>query len=345
MATFSRVACGFAHTMVLSRDGELHTCGRGNSGQLGHGTRQHRDTMTALPYDLREARAVVAGFHHAAVLRADGVVMLWGHNSNGQLGDGSAQDQLVPTLLGPPNFWCAKVAMVACGGRHTLLVTDAGLVFAFGLGENGRLGLGDNHARQVPAYIEPSFFHQEKIAGIAAGARHSGVVTTHGTVFMWGYGDHGSLGFPSSGDQLRPMRLLPGFCNACALYAGSLHTMVRTATGQVWAWGGNDYGQLGLGDTKKRYVPHRIEALAHAKIREVACGQFHTLAVDEDRVVWSWGRGDSGALGHGDTAVSEDGALYTWGRAEYEANVPSGLGHGTRDDILVPTKVVLFGSE
>ena len=121
--------------------------------------------------------------------------------------------------------------------------------------------------------------------------------------------------------------------------------MVRTATGQVWAWGGNDYGQLGLGDTKKRSVPHRIEALAHAKIREVACGQFHTLAVDEDRVVWSWGRGDSGALGHGDTAVSEDGALYTWGRAEYEANVPSGLGHGTRDDILVPTKVVLFGSE
>jgi alpha-tubulin suppressor-like RCC1 family protein len=97
---------------------------------------------------------VAAGKGHSAALTSAGRLLLWGGNHFGQLGQGDREQRLVPVTLGPPQFGGAPVAMVACGAGHTLVVTRSGLLFAFGFGGGGQLGLGDRNDRDVPVEMK-----------------------------------------------------------------------------------------------------------------------------------------------------------------------------------------------
>ena len=77
--------------------------------------------------------------------------------------------------------------MVACGGFHTLVVTRAGLLFAFGRGAHGQLGLGDRTHRDVPVEVGPGRFGVAIIVYAAAGTALSGVVTSGGGVWTSQY--------------------------------------------------------------------------------------------------------------------------------------------------------------
>ena len=79
--------------------------------------------------------------------------------------------------------------------------------------------------------------------------------------------------------------------------------MVVTTCGAVWGCGEGERGQLGVGDRADRHAPVRVggeEAFGQSKVRMVACGNFHTVAVTEEGAVWSWGSGYRGRLGHND---------------------------------------------
>ena len=142
------VACGFAHTLALAERGcQVFACGSGDHGQLGAGTREHQRTPAPVAglEGLRDVVMVAAVSEHSAAITSAGRLLLWGGNYSGQLGQGDREDRLVPVTLGPPQFGGAPVAMVACGAFHTLVVTRAGLLFAFGNGGDGQLGLGDRN--------------------------------------------------------------------------------------------------------------------------------------------------------------------------------------------------------
>ena len=109
----------------------------------------------------------------------------------------------------------------------------------------------------------------------------------------------------------------------------------------LFAWGRGEDGQLGLGDTNDQNEPTYVDALRGVSVQQIACGSGHTVVLTTEGGVYTWGRGDDGRLGHGDTgwkyvpkvtqalqgqmvvqvtcgsyhtaAVTEDGTLYTWG--------------------------------
>ena len=83
----------------------------------------------------------------------------------------------MPVTLGPLQFGGAPVAMVACGAKHTLVVTRAGWLFAFGCGDLGQLGLGDRNDRDVPEEVGLGRFSGAIVVYAAAGSAHSGVVS------------------------------------------------------------------------------------------------------------------------------------------------------------------------
>ncbi len=366
------IACGWEHMLALGERGlYVFACGNGRYGQLGAGTRAHQRTPAPVA-GLEEQHDVVmvaAGYGHSAAMTSAGALLLWGR----QLGQGDKEDRLVPVTLGPPEFGGAPVAMVACGDHHTLVVTRAGWLFAFGSGGCGRLGLGDRNDRDVPVEVGPGRLGGAIIVYAAAGAGHSGVVTSGGGVWTWGWGACGCLGHNDEQDQLVPRELEGQFggARALSLAAGCAHTMVVTTCGAVWGCGRGEDGQLGVGDWADRYAPVRVggeEAFGQSNVRKVACGNAHTVAVTEEGAVWSWGCGEGGRLGHNDeddrlvptrvgrerfggakittadcggalsAAVSEDGALFTWGAGEW-IGAPAGLGHNDRGDKLVPTLV------
>jgi len=83
--------------------------------------------------------------------------------------------------------------------------------------------------------------------------------------------------------------------------AGYRHSAAVSDTGELYTWGEGDFGRLGHGDTNGRPVPTLVRDISG--VGSVACGNAHTLALSSDgRTVWSFGSGDNGKLGHGDTA-------------------------------------------
>ena len=130
---------------------------------------------------------------------------------------------------------------------------------------------------------------------IACGGDHSAVITEAGALVTWGSNQEGQLGFENLEAQmdfgivkdLRGQRIVAVAC-------GYSHTVAVTEMGKVFSWGCSAYGQLGHGDTLTVRLPRVVEALVGHPIKSVACGASHTVAVDMEGMVWTWGLGEEG---------------------------------------------------
>ena len=120
-----------------------------------------------------------------------GALWTWGSGLYGQLAQlGDTKDRLVPTLVGSEEaFGGTKVRTAACGLDHTLVVTEAGELWACGKGAQGRLGLNDEQGRLVPTRVDPQHFAQAPTSAFAAGNSHSAAVTAGGVLYTWGKGE------------------------------------------------------------------------------------------------------------------------------------------------------------
>lgn len=158
--------------------------------------------------------------------------------------------------------------------------------------------------------------------------------------YAWGYNNAGGLGIGSVARALRPVpvRLPEGTVD---VQGGTDFTVALTAAGQVWAWGGNRYGQLGDGATATtRFAPRQVELADSDPVASIAVGQDHVLALTRQGGIYAWGRNHHGQLGDGTTtdrpapvpvpvpdaaqvaagnacsaAVTASGDALTWGRA------------------------------
>ena len=139
---------------------------------------------------------------------------------------------------------------------------------------------------------------------VSAGDDHSLALTADGAVWSWGWGASGQLGHGDERRQLLPKKV-EAFAGqrVVAVSAGDSHSLAITADGAVWSWGRGDEGQLGHGVQQDTELPGKIEALAGQRVVVVSAGGSHSLAITADGAVWSWGSGDDGRLGHGDTQL------------------------------------------
>lgn len=291
------VACGDSHVLCLAEGGRQ---------VLSRGVGLAHDVL-----HVPELRCVAAGYFQSVAITCEGELLLLSYGPER------------PTCVMPG----IAVANVACGNCHTLVVTCAGALWAFGDGSAGQLGTGDTLSRCVP--VEIMFPGRAAVAHAAAGSAFSGAVTVDGRVWTWGCGEYGRLGHGDEAQVLAPRTLCAELGHACAVSAGFASTMVVTTSGALWAFGMGAYGQLGLGDRRDRYTPARVHLV---DVRAVALGYHHAVArAGADGAVWSWGGGggpwpakiDAAYFGGGrvvdvdagfghSAAVCEDGMLYTW---------------------------------
>ena len=170
------VACGFSCTYVVTEEGQVLVSGSGARGQLGLGDREDRLRMTSLAGDFTVRVVLVgAGWGHSALLDSDGELWMCGRGNAGQLGTGGRQDMVTPTRVPKLRLGGARVKMAACGYSHTLVLAEAGRVWAFGCGQAGRLGTGDEDDRTTPTEVEG--LRGVTISFVAAGSYHSVAVS------------------------------------------------------------------------------------------------------------------------------------------------------------------------
>ena len=219
-----------------------------------------------------------------------------------------------------------------CASRRLFSSSAApsGQLYVCGTGDSHKLGLGDTNDREAPVPLELG----APVVHAACGKYHSAAVTADGEVYMWGLESSGQLGLGSSRTKARtPQRVeaLSGV-GVVEVSCGMYHTLARTEGGDVYScgFGGsflNGVGGLGHDSRAQLDAPQRIEGLgeaAGAKVVSVSAGGFHSVALDDQRRVWTWGRGEWGRLGHGDSS---------------DAYVPTHL-ESVTDDGLQPTAAV-----
>eukprot|EP00639_Heterosigma_akashiwo_P016685 CAMPEP_0206393448 /NCGR_PEP_ID=MMETSP0294-20121207/20727_1 /ASSEMBLY_ACC=CAM_ASM_000327 /TAXON_ID=39354 /ORGANISM="Heterosigma akashiwo, Strain CCMP2393" /LENGTH=253 /DNA_ID=CAMNT_0053847053 /DNA_START=168 /DNA_END=925 /DNA_ORIENTATION=- len=232
------------------------------------------------------------------------------------------------------------------------------VVYSWGRGEDGQLGLGDTNDQDAPAAVDA--LRGKDVRQVACGSGHTVVLTEEGAVYTWGRGDDGRLGH---GDKVpRLVEALAGRPVA-QITCGSYHTAAVTETGELWTWGGGMYGKLGHGNEAGHSAPCRVEALAGVVVRQIACGSRHTAALADNGEVYTWGDKENGVVGHGETeghqylpravealrdkpvkqvaacgfhtaVLTERGEAYTWGEGKFGR-----LGHGTERNHSAPRLV------
>ncbi|KAG2328897.1 hypothetical protein Bca52824_000077 [Brassica carinata] len=216
-----------------------------------------------------------------------------------------------------------RIVSVAAGGRHTLALSDIGQVWGWGYGGEGQLGSGSrvrlvSSPHPIPC-TEPSSYGQGSssmssevqcgrvlgsyVKRIACGGRHSAVITDTGALLTFGWGLYGQCGQGSTDDELSPtcVSSLLGI-RIEGVAAGLWHTVCVSSDGDVYSFGGNQFGQLGTGCDQAETLPKLLEApnLENVNVKTISCGARHTAVIADEGKVFCWGWNKYGQLGLGD---------------------------------------------
>ncbi|WP_295586532.1 CARDB domain-containing protein [uncultured Lamprocystis sp.] len=283
-----------------------------------------------------EMRRLAAGNYHSLAIKTDGTLWVWGHNGQGQLGDGTWTDRLTPVQI------LTGVAAVSAGFFHSLAIKTNGSLWAWGYNPEGRLGDGTTRGRSTPVQVLTG------VAAMSAGDGHTLALKTDGSAWTWGENWKGQLGDGTTTDRLTPVQVLNG---VAAVAAGDSHSLAIKTDNTLWAWGYNGNGELGDGTSADRWTPIQILS----GVAAVAAGGHHNVALKTDGSVWTWGRniGDGSyyslytpvqvmtgvaAVSAGNyyaLALKADGNLWAWGW-----NQDGEVGDGTNTWRRTPVQVM-----
>jgi alpha-tubulin suppressor-like RCC1 family protein len=204
-----KVAAGFNHVLAVSTTGQVYAWGGNEFGQLGNGTDHSPDATPAVVRVLDGVRVVAAsaGEFSSLVVTVRGRVLGWGDETGGGLGDGqgSGFTTLPVRSLLPPGV---RVRSVFSGCFHTLALTTAGTVFAFGPNGDGQLGTGDTHPSLTP--VRTRLPAGTRVVAVGGGCVHSLAVTSRGQLLAWGSGGLLGNGNPADSTLPVPVRLQAG---------------------------------------------------------------------------------------------------------------------------------------
>ncbi|MCU6709917.1 S-layer homology domain-containing protein [Paenibacillus sp. J5C_2022] len=289
--TYAAEAGGGSRAVVKIAGGANHSLVLKADGSVV-GWGYNVDGQTAVPTAAQSGVvAIAAGFGHSMALKSDGSVVAWGYNGSGQ------------TTM--PSAAQSGVVAIAAGYTHSLALKADGTVVAWGNNDSGQTTV--------------SSAAQSGVVAIAAGRNHSMALKSDGTVVAWGDNNYGQTAVPSEAQS-----------GVVAIAAGLNHSLALKADGTVIAWGYNGSGQT------------TVPSAAQSGVVAIAAGHGHSMALKSDGTVIAWGYNGSGrtnvpteaqsgvvaiAAGlHHSIALKSDGTVVAWGNNDYgQTTVPVGL--------------------
>lgn len=294
-----QVSAGVEHTCALDDIGQVFCWGSNDNGQLGLGDRAER-TLPALVELPAPATQISAKFRHSCALLVNAGLYCWGANREGQLGqadafpsdDDTAADGLVPVPVGA-NSWRA----MDTGDGHTCAVGTDGGLWCWGRNSEHELGPDTNIQVREPNQVTAD----GPWLAVAAGQNHTCAIKQDRSLWCWGAneGSQSNDGFPlgiEGASLLDSPTRIGGASDWTAIKTNTFHSCAINRGADLFCWGRNAEGQLGLGDEEPRNVPTR----AAASVLSLSVGRFTTCEVTDSGDVRCVGQNDQAQLGTGD---------------------------------------------
>ncbi len=365
------VTCG-SNTLILKENGYLYGVGNNSWGQLGNGTLStFRVEEWNQDVKMIDDFIQVRGFpklidftcSNGTVYGVDESMDVWavGNNSSGQTSVTDSTVILNPTKMNL-DF---KVSSLSSKTSHLLLINqDSTILYSLGRNSYGQLG-NDNI---VDSHIPQKVFEAEegKIWSISTGGYVSGLLTSNGDLYLWGYNGFiqvkgTNLGSGNLNDKFYTPEFIMG--NVKMFELGLKHTLAIDSTGQLTLWGYHRReGDSGLYN-EKFYVENIVidnqtlpELISQGNEVQLKAGNSVTMLVVDSRYLILWGEGDNGVLGNNNSSGTAEkqvidildysesriesidlannhvsvlltsGELISWGNNRYSAN-----GHSMED--------------
>jgi alpha-tubulin suppressor-like RCC1 family protein len=266
-------------------------------------------------------KSIEAGQHHTCGIDDDRDLWCWGENEDGQLGNGTTTDAVLPTKVVTAGTPLAgkDIDEVSAGSGHTCAVTSDQVTACWGKNDLGQLGNGAGlpaSDQTLPAAVTVvgTPLDGKAIGSISAGHIHTCATTTDGVAVCWGQGSNGSLGNGGSANRSTPTAVTTAGTPLAGkaidtITAGYFHTCFVAVDGTLACSGSNFRGGLGLAlATTSSLVPVSPATagtvLAGKAINLVSAGRYNTCVVATDQTKACWGSNAQGELGNGTTSVS-----------------------------------------
>lgn len=269
---------------------------------------------------------VKAGGLNSYLLTSEGKVFSFGIGFTGTLGNGDSLDVYVPTLLDHTNLGGKKIVDIAVGWNgiegnirsHALLLADDGSLFSMGNNNAGQLGTGDFTNRFIPTPVTTNLTGKT-VVKIAANAQHSMAIISDGSVYLWGDGDPGEMGFGNTDTLNVPTlathanvggkKVIDGAIGTTSFVdSPSPHFIVLLEDSTLYSFGEGSDGQLGQGSKTDNYTPTQVvpDLLSGEKIVSVLAGRQSTsMVLTQTGKIYSWGNARSvGFIGSSFTDIS-----------------------------------------
>ncbi|BDR53505.1 hypothetical protein KIM372_14120 [Bombiscardovia nodaiensis] len=383
---FIQISSRLNHTLAIGDDGNTYAWGDNTYGQLGDGTTTQRLTpvKVKVPTGVKFTQVSAGGEGaHSLARDENGNAYAWGHNNKGQLGFGDTTDRLTPQKITLPSG--IHFGRIIAGNDFSIGSSSdyhAGL-FTWGNNADGQLGVGDNNIRTTPTLVADLGYNsmistRQSTVMVDANPGSGG-----NKIYAWGGNQYGQL---LTGDRVNrnaPVSINPP---SGVNYLANIHLGAGTANSgsygdTIYSWGQGGRGQMGdgSGNTGADTLITTLQQVtfsmpAGVKVVSLSRGNWHAIAVGDDRKMYAWGNNWYGALGNSSTptgvpvnvsndpsicatptlvelptgvtttnittgdwnsfAIGDDGNTYAWGRNDHGQ-----LGDGTTIDRYTPVRV------
>lgn len=233
--------------------------------------------------------SVKAGQDHTCFLTRNGKVLTCGWSADGQLGQGIYTVNGIPKIV-QGDLQGVKVRRIATKGDFILVLSDDGEVFGWGNNEYKQLFMSGNNEPQigVPMHLKIPSYVKRPILNVACSGTHCMVIDSDNKVWVWGFGYLGKGSkVQESAEPIQIPDILFGVFkdiehtlskHPISVHCGLNNSAVILNDGNLYMWGRNQYGNLGLGErTDEITMPLRVNI--PARVKKIDCGPDQTFAI------------------------------------------------------------------
>ena len=352
--SWSQIAAGAECTFGILSNKTLWAWGSSSSSQLGG------PGQTSFPTQIGTSSWVMvdASVSHAAAIRSDGTLWAWGTNTAGRLGTNNTTNFASPVLVSASSW-----STVATGFTHTVAIRSDGTLWAWGDNTSGQLGQNDRVSRSSPVQVGTSSWLAVTAARFGS---HTVAIRADNTLWSWGGNASGELGQNIASNVARSSPVQIGTGSWKFVSSGYNCTYAIDINDQLWTFGRNSHGQLGLNISTSinRSSPVQVGTsswimvtggtgfaqVSGTTIGILSTGALFTWGIQEGGAALnnsavgnlsspvqigtsSWSMVASGLYGH-NMAIRIDGTLWGGGR-----NNTGAVGEGTTVGLSSPTQV------